>query len=254
MAFSDDSSFIKKEKNKTMSAPFHFPTEYGRMGNWPGSIGPNQAQALLIEAVTHKAGAKFVELGFDGGRTTIALNWAIRDLADAHLFVAPVMNDETGLWFRRAQILHRMDSEKVTGHETLEPFSADLIVMNPAMPFAHRWVELAPAGASIAIIGKERGDATGMQEVLSQPGITIWKKLAGPSHAIERAISSVVDEFSENKPGGGFEGKTVLLDSNHRAKIHSLRRGKERPRDGDSADTKVHAPVDADQGSELLSS
>lgn len=230
-----------------MSAPFHFPTEYGKVGNWPGSLGPMEAQALLLEAMTHKPGAKFVELGFDGGRTTIALNWAARDLG-AQIFCLPVGQDESGLWFKRASILFSMDREKVTAHEALAPFAADLIVMNPNQPVAQDWIDLAPVGASIVALGARKINATGaIKETLSQPFITIFKKIAEPTRAIDRAIATVVDHFSENKTARP-------LDNNQRAKIHSLRRDKKRSSDGNGTDTQVHEAVAANKGSELLPS
>jgi len=224
-----------------MSAPFHFPSEYGKIGNWPGSLGPNQAQALFMEAVTHKKGAIFVELGFDGGRTTIVLNWAAREIEDAKIFSASVKQDETGLWFRRAQVVFKMAC--AVGQELLKPFPADMLVMNPSMPFDHEWIDIAPVGASIIRIGEAPPAVNALKEIVRAPGITIWHKLVEPKHVINRAIDTVVSEFTASSP----------MDKNTRAKIHSLRDRKERPRNRDGTDTELHDPVAADQGDKLLS-
>lgn len=227
-----------------MSKPFHFPTEYGKMGQWPGSLGPNEAQAILLHAVNVKPGGKFVELGFDGGRATIVLNWAARDLG-ASIDVLPVMQDESGLWFQRASILFRFE-RRVRAHEKLEPFPADLIVMNPVVPSAPAWTEIANPGAIVIKVGafldKEPVEPH-YKVVLNQPGLVILQN-TGAGHVVERAIESVVGEFTKKGPDNG----------DLRAKIRSLREDKKRPRARDGADSKLHAVMDADKGPELQSS
>ena len=212
-----------------MGAPFHFPTEYGKLGNWPGSLGAVQAQTLLMEAVTHGRDERFVELGFDGGRTTIVLSWAAREVG-ARVDSTAVRHDETGLWFRRAHVVFKM-SERVQGHEALAPFPADLIVINPSVPISlnevGEWLRLANNGASIVRIGPDDvGELGTFKRTITSPGVNVWKKLTDGG-AMERAIENVVSEFSENK--------RVHLDSNQHAKIRSLRGGKERIRVGGGA-------------------
>ncbi len=226
-----------------MSAPFHFPSEYGRIGNWPGSIGPNQAQALFVEAMTHKKGAKFVELGFDGGRTTVVLNWAARDIEDSHIYCLAVANDETGLWFRRTQILHKL---KASGHESLEPFACDMLVLNSsaslAMPVVNDWLRATASGAVVVRLGNHEEIGKDFTESLRAPGVTIWRKNAViPSHVFNKAIDNVVASIKS-------------VDKNPNFKVRSLHKRDERHRNTDGTGAELHAPVDADQGSKLLSS
>ena len=221
-----------------MSAPFNFPHEYGKLGNWPGSINANQAQTLLMQASNQNQGAKFVELGFDGGRTTIVLNWAASQL-DASIDCVSVVDNESIIWFNRARILHRMNREKVTAHVNPSPFACDLLVINAGVsPMIHAtndWYEAMPIGGIIVALGA--GELGLGEKVLSNQGVSIYIK-PGPK-LIDKVIDNVVNEFS--KP------KLVAVDNG--TAFHGGGGSRKRFRKGDGADSEIHEAVVANEGS-----
>lgn len=233
-----------------MSKPFHLPSEFGKLGNWLGSLNFNQAQTILIEASQRPQGAKFVELGFDGGRSTVVLNWAASQVG-ASIDVVSVTDPEASLWFKRAVLLFKMDRKLVVGHMDLAPKPCDLLLINPGvarvLPAVFDWLRLVDLGGVVISVGEPLGAPEGgFKRVVQQPGLEVYHREQNTERIINRAIDSVVKEFSKKGDGP--------LDNNQRAKLHGLRGGKKRDGEGNGADTKVHAPVEPDQGSELLPS
>ena len=221
-----------------MSAPFNFPKEYGRMGNWPGSINANQAQALFMQALNQKPNARFVELGFDGGRTTIVLNWAASQL-DAAIDSVSVADPESIIWFNRALTLHRMNREKVKAHVELKPFACDMLVINPGvsidLPAIDDWYALMPPGGTVVVFNNDnfaRGE-----KILNALGIAVYIK---PTvKVMDRIIGNVVNEFSKEK--------SMAMDNV--TALHGGSGSRKRLRKGDGTDSEVHAPVVANEGS-----
>jgi hypothetical protein len=228
-----------------MTAPFHFPTEYGKLGNWPGSIGPVEAQTIFIEASKMPAGSQLVELGFDGGRTTVALHWAA-NIAGAHVTSIGVANDQTGLWFRRAQTAFKF--KNVTGHESLAPMPCDLIVINPSvsmdLPSVRQWVSMLRKDGIVIRIGARENLGPEFKELAAMQTLAVYQKLYATGGVIKRAIDNVVADLSAPS----------VVDKNRGPKVRSIRGGKERVRDGNSSDTAVHDAVEPDKGPELLPS
>ena len=220
-----------------MSAPFNFPREYGKLGNWPGTINANQAQVLLMQALGNKQNAKFVELGFDGGRTTIVLNWAASQL-DATIDCVSVVDPESILWFNRACMLHRMDRGKVRSHVDLAPFACNMLVINasvsPSLPAIKQWYDAMDLGGAVVTFN---GDLGLGEKILGNHGMAVYIK-PGPK-IIDKVLDNVVSEFS--KP------KLVALDNG--SALHGGGSDRKRDRKRNGTDPEVHAPVVASEGS-----
>ena len=222
-----------------MSAPFNFPREFGKMGNWPGSIDANQAQILLVQALNMKPKAKFVELGFDGGRTTIVLNWAAQQLEATIDCVSNGDNDGL-LWFNRACVLHRLNREAVKLHGKLAPFACDLLAVNPEASLDQStiksWYAAMPSGGIVVSFGGVN-DLGIPNRTVGVPGVSVYVKPGAT--VMDKVINHVVGELS--KP------KLVAVDNG--AALHGGSGSAKRLRKGNGADPEVHAPVVANEGS-----
>lgn len=222
-----------------MSAPFDFPREYGKLGNWPGSINFTQAQTLLVNAVNLKRGAKFVELEFDGGRTTVVLNWAAKQL-DATIDCVAAPDNDSVLWFNRALVLHGMNRGKAQLRANVTPFACDLLVVNAGSlqkkALVNDWYAAMPSGGTMIAFG----DAAALDfpnKTLAVPGVAVFVK---PGKAVmDKVIDHVVSEFSKPK----------LMAVDNGTPLRSGGGSGKRIRKGDGADPEVHAPVVANEGS-----
>lgn len=223
-----------------MSAPFDFQKAYGKLGNWPGSIGVLAAQTVYMFASQCAPNSKFVEVGFDGGRTTIALNWAASVL-DAKIIVG-VGPEGTG-WLNKAIQLYKMHGRVSMVQQV--PGDADLYVFNARAAIDNKDVEMIKPNAIIIKIGTVNLNDARLSLISQSPEVTVWQR-TGQDLIVNKAIDSVVNEI------GGE--KIVALDAHRSAELHSGSKNPKRHRGGGSADNKVHAIVDANKAAEPLSS
>ena len=57
-----------------------FRIAYAQLGDHPGTIGPQAADALFRHAMTFEAGSMFLEMGSEAGRATVLLGIAARNV------------------------------------------------------------------------------------------------------------------------------------------------------------------------------
>ena len=209
-----------------MNQPFSFPIEYGKIGNWPGTINPMQAQILYSYAVQCKPGARFVEVGFDGGRTTIALGWAAFAI-DATIEPIDVAPGAMQFWLNRAMSLFHIKLAN-------SPAPSDLIVVNADAPLPDSLLKSLHPGAVVIKLGNA-GESPSREFIelhRTQGQITVWQK-TNEAQIVNAAIDKVVGDM---QPERG-------MDTGGSSKIRSLRGDKERNRDRGGTDSPLDAQV-----------
>lgn len=220
-----------------MNQPFNFPIEYGKIGNWPGTINHLQAQFLYSYGVQCKPGARFVEVGFDGGRTTIALGWAAYEIG-ATIEPIDVAPGAMRFWLNRAVSLFRIKLAS-------SPAPSDLIVINAGAPISDSLLKSLHPGAVVIKLGSA-GESPSREFIelhRTQGQVVVWQK-TNEAQIVNAAIDKVVGDVSavaeavENiRPSGH------VMDAGGSPKVRSLRGDKERNRDRGGADTPLDAQV-----------
>jgi len=225
-----------------MNPPLNFPVEYGKLGNWPGTINPVQAQVIYSFAARLPKEANIIELGFDGGRTTIVLTWAAREIS-AIIDVLDVKQGAMRFWFNRVASL--FGRTPIRAHEEVVPlFTAHMIVLNAGVSIesASRWIRALRPGGFVVKIG-QAGTPAGLDliELANVNGQVIaWQK-NDTANIVNRAIDNVVGEMSQ---GGAVEP----LDKDRGSKVRSLRGDKERKGNRDGTDSVLDARLARGQG------
>lgn len=131
------------------SRPFNFAQMYGRLGNWPGTLGPQAAQALLAEIAKLPKGSSVVEIRFDGGRTSAVIGWGCK--AGGHVGIvtgAPTENGMSEVWFNRLWTLFEFDKVLFREFEP-KPYAVDMIVVNAGYQVSEEWKRALKPGGKI---------------------------------------------------------------------------------------------------------
>lgn len=110
-----------------------FQAAYGKLGKHPGRLGPPDgqvgAEVIFRHAMAHKAGALFVDLGAEGGRTIALLGYAAKNVGAKIVAVESwqALHPQVEYLFHRAVKTHGL-SEIVT--RSLPPSDADLVIVS----------------------------------------------------------------------------------------------------------------------------
>ena len=136
--------------------PFDFPKTWGKLGNWPGTIGPQAALALLQEIAKLPSGSSVVEFRFDGGRTSAVVGWGCK--AGGHAGVvtgSPSPDGMSEVWFNRLLML--FDLGGVLHREYApRPYAATMLVVNPGYTVPAEWLAALKDGARIFYVAEAR--------------------------------------------------------------------------------------------------
>ena len=136
--------------------PFDFPKTWGKLGNWPGTIGPQAASALLQEIAKLPKGSSIVEFRFDGGRTSAVVGWGCK--AGGHVGVvtgSPSPDGMSEVWFNRLMMM--FDLGGILHREYApQPYAADMIVVNPGYHVTDEWRAALKPGGKIFYVREGR--------------------------------------------------------------------------------------------------
>src|SRR5690349_16854164 len=102
---------------QNMAKFIEFPLVMGRLGNHPGTLGPEQALGLFNVGMRLPQGAHLLDYWPDGGRTTVILAAIAANLEGQ---VSAVTNWQAAplgaeLWFNRAVLNHKLTLAEQNG-------------------------------------------------------------------------------------------------------------------------------------------
>ena len=194
--------------------PFDFPKAWGKLGNWPGTINPQSALALLQEISKLPQGSSIVEFRFDGGRTSAVVGWGCKAGGHAGIVTgSPSPDGLSEVWFTRllmlfelGGVLHREYAPK--------PYAATMLVVNPGYTISAEWLSALKPGGKVFYVGDARcetkevapgGDAKTKEPPPERPRIEAWPRLAG------RVDGAVVPGVGGN--GAGPDSQALAPDT-----------------------------------------
>ena len=158
-------------------------TAYGRLGIWPGDMGPQEADIIFTEAMKCRDGATFLEINPQGGRTTAILGTAAKNLG-GKLYVASdptKTNHEEQLWLGRAITLHGLrgitsilaDTANPTIRAAMNGSGLDFVLLNG--DFAR--TDFLPINVGTVVVQrKSSADVKRAEKMVdARPAISVWR-------------------------------------------------------------------------------
>ena len=173
-----------------------FKTAYGKLGKHPGRLGPPEgqvaAEVLFRHAMSQSAGAIFVDLGAEGGRTVALLGYAAKNVGAKIVAVEswPGLPPAAQYWFQKAVKTHGL-SEIVTASPP--PSGADLVVVSRPL------VSLDGLAGDPADMVKERGLLIFLDEPSGIDGFALVEKIPPYVWVLRRLEQEIPEE--EEPPG-----------------------------------------------------
>ena len=151
-----------------------FKTVMGRLGTHPSQLTIEQSIALFNQTLQLPKNAAIVEFGPDGGRSTVILAAAARNI-DGHLYVVTNWSQQppgAQQYFEKAVKTHRIES--VTTIDQALPNEAHLTVI--------RANQLRPVAGKVLILGDLKS-LEGLDVIEKGPGWTLLKAYEEPLKA-----------------------------------------------------------------------
>lgn len=158
--------------------PFNFPRMMGKLGNWPGIISVNAAQALLNELRQLPRDAVVGEVGFNGGRTTIIASWAAVENG-FKIGVLGQIPHELAPWMRRALALFQLDRVLIGGlpQGANMTNSFDALIINAQVKIQPEFVDLIRPGGSLVVLHQPAPDLPGVTKMMDVANeIAVYRK------------------------------------------------------------------------------
>ncbi len=184
-------------------AVFNFAKNWGKLGNWPGSLTPHEAKMIMGECAKLPRGSTLVDMGFDGGRTTIVLGWIAQMSSSRVLALGPEIPQlQTERWFQKLTALFSL-RQVVKREFECAPFPIEVIVVSPmVIEVAEDWIAaIKPGGLLIYVRPRTEPDVPGFEMFAVKDGVFILK----------REPVQVIDEGLTVTPDMGTE-EAVLVD------------------------------------------
>jgi hypothetical protein len=162
----------------TAKAVFNFAQKWGTLGNWPGSLQPHEARIIMGQCAKLPRNSTLVDLGFDGGRTTIALGW-IAQMSGAHVLALgpeiPQIDSER--WFFK--LIALFDLRRIVKREIeCDPFAVDVVVVSPmVIEIAKEWVHaVKPGGLLIFVRPQVEPKVDGFETLVDKDGVFVLRR------------------------------------------------------------------------------
>lgn len=170
--------------------PLNFPLLYGKLGNWPGTMGPQAAAMLLAEIAKLPQGSTIVEYCFDGGRTSAVIGWGCKAGGHSALIAGnPSPDGMSEVWFNRLVTLFDLRSvlERYQGTEIIYADISDvsIIVLNPGFALPDDWRNALKVGGKIFYVAEAR--------VEEREGNREGMEIEGRAREIHREIKGVAE-------------------------------------------------------------
>lgn len=151
-----------------------FRTVYARLGDHPGSIGPRAASIVFQKAMAFPAGAVFSEVGSEGGRTTIILGHAAKNVG-AKVYAygdwqSPDVHPDAHRWFLRGIDSHGL-SQVVTVSGAGN--SVDMLVINKEIESTERFLGDVKQGGLCILLETDREMTDEFKMVEHEPQIPL---------------------------------------------------------------------------------
>ena len=192
--------------------PFDFPKTWGKLGNWPGTIGPQSALALLQEIAKLPKGSSIVEFRFDGGRTSAVVGWGCK--AGGHVGIvtgAPSQDGMSEVWFNRLLMLFELGGFLHREYAP-KPYAASMLVVNPGYVVPEEWRAALKGGGIIFYVADGRCE---IKEAAPHIEASKELKLVGEESVREtgggRKVRAVADKSDEVAEALEENGKSKLL-------------------------------------------
>ena len=239
-----------------MTTPFDFPRMYGKLGNWPGSIGPQAAMVLLQEIAKLPKGSSIIEFRFDGGKTSAVIGWGCK--AGGHVGIvtgSPSPDGMSEVWFNRLVML--FDLGGILHREYApNPYAADMLVVNPGYHVTDEWRAALKVGGKIFHVAEVRCETKeAIPELVQERGAVEdsensekptakGRLIPSPTLGLlgqpdeKEAIIRLVDQSDGPLPqgvggdGAGADSQTLKADAGPVARDDGDGRGGRRPRKG----------------------
>jgi hypothetical protein len=178
-------------------AVFNFAKNWGKLGDWRGSLSPHEAKMIMGECAKLPRGSTLVDLGFDGGRTTIVLGW-IAQMSNSHvLALGPEIRQlNTEVWFQKAVALFSL-RQIVKREFECAPFPIEVIVVSPmVIEVAEDWIAaIKPGGLLIYVRPRTEPDVPGFEMFAAKDGVFILKR--GVVQVIDEGDAGTLDPATE---------------------------------------------------------
>ena len=187
--------------------PLSFPNLIARLGNWPGVLTVNAAQILLQRISELPEKSLILQLGFDGGRTTIVAGMAAKEYGHTVEVVGMSPDDKmSALWYGRA--IKLFDIEKiVTRSNAVNATDSNMLIASDWGPSIGEWIDRLKIGGALCLIGRATSAAltAPFQRIVQiDSEIAVWDKIeASKAIEVESISQSALNGSAHLSNGNG---------------------------------------------------